>query len=195
MNIQTLLAGACVAAISVTSTSAFAQVKPAQPAAAASAAAGARAPQITYGAAIPGVCTLDQRAPGATAAVQSVDVKIASEFQAEGQRLQQDLAPYDGKPAADVPDALKKRVEDLNNRVAARRTTGLLPAERQLQDRVEAAFAPTVVEVFQTRRCSLLIDRQAVVISNPAMDITNAVIARINQKVPVAGAAAPAAPR
>lgn len=186
MKIQSIVASACIAALSFTATSALAQAQPAQP--------QQQAPQITHGAAVAGVCTIDPQASIlATNAVQAVERKINSEFAAESQKLQQELQPYQANPQS-TPEALRKRVTDLQNRIAARRNN-LQPAERQSQERIAAEITPTITEVYQQRRCSLLIDSNVLVIPNPAMDITRAVVDRLNQKVPAPAqaAAAPAA--
>lgn len=191
MKIQSIVASACIAALSFTATSALAQAQQAQPA---QQQQQQRAPQITHGPAVSGVCTIDPQASVlATNAVQAVERKINSEFSAEGQKLQQELAPYQANPQS-TPEALRKRVQDLQTRMANRRNN-LQPAERQAQDRIAAEITPTIAEVYQQRRCSLLIDSNVLVIPNPAMDITRAVVDRLNQKVPApaAAAAAPAA--
>lgn len=190
MKIQSIVASACVAALSFTATSALAQARPAQPA-----QQQQQAPQITHGAAVSGVCTIDPQASiMATNAVQAVERKINSEFAAEGQKLQQELAPYQNNPQS-TPEALRKRVQDLQNKMAARRNN-LQPAERQAQEQIANQISPTIAEVYQQRRCSVLIDRNVLVIGNPSMDITQAVVDRLNQKVPAPAlaAAAPAAP-
>lgn len=190
MKIQSIVASACVAALSFTATSALAQARPAQPA-----QQQQQAPQITHGAAVSGVCTIDPQASVlATNAVQAVERKINSEFAAEGQKLQQELAPYQANPQS-TPEALRKRVQDLQNKIAARRNN-LQPAERQAQEQIANQISPTIAEVYQQRRCSVLIDRNVLVIGNPSMDITQAVVDRLNQKVPAPAlaAAAPAAP-
>ncbi|TAK34499.1 MAG: OmpH family outer membrane protein, partial [Lysobacteraceae bacterium] len=92
-----------------------------------------------------------------------------------------------------TPEALRKRVQDLQTRMSARRNN-LQPAERQAQDRIASEITPTITEIYQQRRCSVLVDRNVLVLGNPTMDITQAVVERLNQKVPApaASAAAPA---
>lgn len=201
MTLKTLVAGVCAAALCATATSALAQARPTTPAApaagqpaAAAQQARPQAPPITHGAAIGGVCTIDpQLSVLATNAVQAVERKINAEFSAEGQKLQQELQPYMSNPSS-APDALKKRVQDYQSRIANRRNN-LQPAERQAQDRIAQEVQPTIAEIYQSRRCSVLIDRNVLVLGNPAMDITQSVVDRLNQKVPApALAAAPAQP-
>jgi outer membrane protein len=189
MKIQSIVASACIAALGFTATSALAQAQPAQQ------QQQQRAPQITHGAAVAGVCTIDPQASVmATNAVQAVERKINTEFAAEGQKLQQELQPYANNPQS-TPEALRKRVQDLQTRMSNRRNN-LQPAERQAQERIAAEVTPTIAEIYQQRRCSLLIDSNVLVIPNPAMDITRAVVDRLNQKVPApAATAAPAQSR
>lgn len=186
MKIQSIVASACFAALSFTATSALAQAQPAQP-------QRQQAPQISHGAPVAGLCTIDPQASVlATNAVQAVERKINSEFAAEGQKLQQELQPYQANPQS-TPEALRKRVQDLQTRMSARRNN-LQPAERQAQDRIASEITPTITEIYQQRRCSVLVDRNVLVLGNPTMDITQAVVERLNQKVPApaASAAAPA---
>lgn len=196
MTLKTLVATACVATLSMTSTAALAQARPAAPAPAQPAARPAQ-PAINHGPAVGGVCIINQRASiEATNAVQAIESKINAEFSTEGQRLQQELAAYEGKPVTQVPEALRKRYEEFNTRLNNRRAN-LQPPERQAQERIAAEALPTIAEVYQQRRCSVLLDSAVVVTGNPAMDITRAVIDRLNQKVPapaLAAAPAPAAP-
>jgi Skp family chaperone for outer membrane proteins len=200
MTLKILVAGVCAAALCATATSALAQARPATPAPAAGQAARPAAaaqpqqarPQITHGAAIGGVCTIDpQLSVLATNAVQAVEKKINAEFSAEGQKLQQELQPYMANPSS-APEALRKRVQDYQTKIANRRNN-LQPAERQAQERIAQEVQPTIAEIYQQRRCSVLIDRNVLVLGNPAMDITQSVVDRLNQKVPApALAAAPA---
>ncbi|MET0295271.1 MAG: OmpH family outer membrane protein [Phenylobacterium sp.] len=181
MKFQKIFAGACVAALCVSATSAFAQ-----------AAAPAAPSKVTHGPALSGVCLINQGAAvEATNAMQGISRKIAGEFQTEGQQLQTELAAYNGKPVAQLPETLRKRADDFQNRLRARQAN-LQPAERQTAERVYNEAGPTIAEVYQQRRCSVLIDSAAVIAGNPAMDITKAVIDRLNQKVPAPAVAASA---
>jgi len=49
---------------------------------------------------------------------------------------------------------------------------------------IAQAADPILVAVYQERGCGLLLDRSAVYISNPAMDVTDLVIQRLNASLP-----------
>ena len=49
---------------------------------------------------------------------------------------------------------------------------------------IAQAADPILVAVYQERGCGLLLDRSAVYIANPAMDITDVVIQRLNAALP-----------
>ena len=44
-------------------------------------------------------------------------------------------------------------------------------------------LTPIVSQVYQQRQCSLLINRESVVLSNPSMDISQPVVTALNAKI------------
>ena len=163
--------------------------------AAGSAAAQAQAP-TNPGPVIPGVCVFhNDRLLAQSTAGQSVQAgmqRLISEVQGE-------LAPYgatlqtgaqalqQGGQAAD-PDgsrmrAWRARAEEAQQ--LEQRRQAELQYTQQMQIRTIAQSAdPILVAVYQERGCGLMLDRSAVYISNPAMDVTDIVIQRLNPALP-----------
>ena len=163
--------------------------------AAGSAAAQAQAP-ANPGPALPGVCVFhNDRLMAQSTAGQSIQSGMqrlvtevqgelqpyATAIQTEAQALQQ------GGQAAD-PDgarrtALQQRAQEAQQ--LEQRRQAELQYTQQVQIRAIAQAAdPILVAVYQERGCGLLLDRSAVYIFNPAMDITDTVVQRLNTALP-----------
>jgi outer membrane protein len=163
--------------------------------AAGSAAAQAQAP-ANPGPALPGVCVFhNDRLMAQSTAGQSIQSGMqrlvaevqgelqpyATAIQTEAQALQQ------GGQAAD-PDgarrtALQQRAQEAQQ--LEQRRQAELQYTQQVQIRAIAQAAdPILVAVYQERGCGLLLDRSAVYIFNPAMDVTDTVVQRLNTALP-----------
>ncbi len=162
----------------------------------ATAAAAQTQGPANVGPAIPGVCVyFNQRLLAqstAGTAVQARMEQLATETQGE-------LAPYasviqtelnalqQGGQAAD-PDgarrtALQQRIQEAQTLEQTRQNElrYTLSEQRRL---ISAAVEPILVAVYQERGCGILIDRESVFIMNPAMDVTDVVIQRLNTALP-----------
>jgi len=148
------------------------------------------------GPAIPGVCVyFNQRLLATSTAGQAVQTRmeqLANEVQGE-------LAPYatsiqteitslqQGGQTAD-PDgarrtALQARIQEAQTLEQTRQDElrYTLSEQRRL---ISAQVEPILVAVYQERGCGILIDRESVFILNPAMDVTDVVIQRLNAAMP-----------
>ena len=113
--------------------------------------------------------------------VQGEIQPYAAVIQTEVQQLQQGGAAAD--PQGTRRQALQQRVQEAQQLEQTRQAE--LQYTQQLQVRAIAQAAdPILVAVYQERGCGLLLDRSAVYISNPAMDITDVVIQRLNTALP-----------
>ncbi|WP_298163114.1 OmpH family outer membrane protein [Brevundimonas sp.] len=162
---------------------------------ASAAAAQTQGPQ-NPGPVIPGVCVyFNQQLLATSTAGQSVQARmeqLATEVQGE-------LAPYataiqteitslqQGGQAAD-PDgarrtALQARITEAQTLEQTRQDElrYTLSEQRRL---ISAQVEPILVAVYQERGCGILIDRESVFILNPAMDVTEVVIQRLNTALP-----------
>jgi Skp family chaperone for outer membrane proteins len=169
----------------------------------ASALAGAAAAQtpaaqanITHGAPIAGVCAFDnEELLARSTAGQSVQTGMQRLLQ----EVQGELAPYatsiqtelqqlqQGGETAD-PDgsrrrALQARAEEAQQLEQTRRNELQYTQGVQLQT-IGQAVEPLVVALYQERGCSILLNRSSVYSLNPAMDITQDVIQRLNTALP-----------
>ena len=145
---------------------------------------------------ISGVCVyFNQRLLATSTAGQAVQTRmeqLATEVQGE-------LAPYattiqteiqtlqQGGQTAD-PDgsrrtALQARIQEAQTLEQTRQDElrYTLAEQRRL---ISNAVEPILVAVYQERGCGILIDRESVFILNPAMDITDTVIQRLNTALP-----------
>ncbi len=163
--------------------------------AAGSAAAQAQAP-ANPGPVIPGVCVFhNDRLLAQSTAGQSLQAGMqrllsevqgeltpyAASLQTEGQRLQQggQAADPDGSGAR----AWQQRAQEAQQ--LEQRRQAELQYTQQMQIRaIGQAADPILVAVYQERGCGLLLDRSAVYIFNPAMDLTDIVIQRLNAALP-----------
>ena len=162
---------------------------------ASTAVAQAQGPQ-NPGPNIPGVCVyFNQRLLATSTAGQAVQARmeqLATEVQGE-------LAPYatsiqseittlqQGGAAADADGsrrtALQARIQEAQTLEQTRQDElrYTLGEQRRL---ISAAVEPILVAVYQERGCGILIDRESVFILNPAMDVTDVVIQRLNTSLP-----------
>lgn len=163
---------------------------------ASAAAAQTPAQNITHGAPIAGVCAFDNEE---LLARSTVGQSVQTGMQRLLQEVQGELAPYattiqaeiqqiqQGGEAAD-PDgsrrrALQTRMEEAQQLEQTRQNELRYTQGVQLQT-IGQAVEPLVVALYQERGCSILLNRSGVYSLNPAMDITEAVIQRLNTALP-----------
>ncbi|MGV8928234.1 MAG: OmpH family outer membrane protein [Brevundimonas sp.] len=163
---------------------------------AATSAAAQTQPPANPGPVIPGVCVFhNDRLLAQSTAGQSVQAGMqrlftevqgeiapyATTLQAEAQALQQ------GGQAAD-PDGSRTRAFQTRAQEAQqleqRRQAELQYTQRQQIRAIATAADPILVAVYQERGCGLLLDRSSVYLLNPAMDVTDVVIQRLNVSLP-----------
>jgi Skp family chaperone for outer membrane proteins len=159
--------------------------------AAAPAAAASNAP--LGGPVIPGVCILDngrlvqQSAVGKAviARMQALTTQVTNELtplrnslQTEGQTLQA------AKPAANDPRiaALQQKAANFERTAQIREREMQLTQQKALA-RIGTEADSVVRAVYAQKSCGMLIDRNSVFGANPAMDVTDNVIAGLNAKI------------
>lgn len=164
--------------------------------AASGAAAQSPAQNITHGAPIAGVCVFDNEE---LLARSTVGQSVQTGMQRLLQEVQGELAPYattiqtefqqlqQGGQTAD-PDgsrrrALQTRAEEAQQLEQTRKNELQYTQNIQIQT-IGQAVEPIVVALYQERGCSLLLNRAGVYSVNPAMDITQDVIQRLNSALP-----------
>jgi len=186
MTFKTLVAGGCAAAIALSgATAAFAQAAPA-------------APNINQGPAVNGICVFsDQQVLGASAVgkavatrLQQINQQVNAELNGERTTLQNDAKSLEGQRTTLDQNTLERRAADLQvrdnawQRKVQQRQAELEETQKQALGRIYNEMEPLVQQAYQQKGCSILINRQAVVLpTNPAMDITPQVLAALNSKI------------
>lgn len=147
---------------------------------------------------IPGVCVYHN---ARLMAQSTVGQSVQTGMQALGQQVRTELQPYSDAintelqalqaGAQTIPQAeqqtraqaLQQRVRELQQLEQTRQTELAYTQQQQLLA-IATAVDPIIVQVYQERGCGLLLDREGVYIMNPAMDVTDLVIQRLNQQLP-----------
>ncbi len=191
---QFLLAGAACVGLLAFSGSALAQATATRPAATAAAAPAA---QIPSGPAIPGVCVFwTEGAIGSSAVGKAVNARMQqlsstanAEIGAEKTSIETDGKALDTQKATLSQDVYGQRAQALNQRIsllqrkAQIRSQELEATEQKAVARVETEMSPLLRQVYSQKGCGLLIERSAVLGSNPSMDITGDVIKLLDAKI------------
>ncbi len=164
----------------------------------ASAAGAQTPPPQNPGPVIPGVCVYHN---ARLMAQSTVGQSVQSGMQAIGQQVRTELQPYSDAintelqalqaGAQTIPQAeqqqraqaLQQRVRELQQ-LEQTRQVELAYTQQQQMLAIATAVDPIIVQVYQERGCGLLLDRESVYVLNPAMDITDLVIQRLNQALP-----------
>lgn len=165
--------------------------------AAGAASAQTAAPQVTHGAPIAGVCVysaqrvLQQSTAGQALQsglqrlVQEVQGELApygTAIQAEQQQLQQ--RQQSGQPIDDAArQAYQQRLQEAQQ-LEQTRENELRYTEAFQTQAIGQAAQPIIIAAYQEKACSVLLDRNAVLVANPQMDITEVVIQRLNAALP-----------
>jgi Skp family chaperone for outer membrane proteins len=180
-------AASSVVAIAL-ATSASAQTAP---------AAAPAAPAVTHGPALPGVCIFSsQGAIGNSLVGKAVDARLKTiiqqvnaELTAERTGLDNEAKALDAKKATLAQDALEQQASALQVKANAWQRKGQLrqkeveATEQKALARVYQELDTPIRQVYQAQKCSILFDRESVMLANPAMDITGAVVAALDARI------------
>lgn len=184
MTSKFLFAAVSSVAVIAMSTGALAQTAPA-------------APAISHGAPIAGVCIFSsQRAVGSSAVGQAVDVRLKTiiqqvnaELTGERTALDNEAKALDAKKATLDQGALEQQAAALQVKANAWQRKGQLrqkeveATEQKALARVYQELDPAIKQVYQQRTCGMLVDRESVLLANPAMDITDSVVAALDARI------------
>ncbi len=173
-------------------------------------------PPVNHGPALTGVCilSLDGAIGSSTVGkyvqtrLQQITQQVQTELTAEQNTLQNEAKALDAQKATLDQGSFDQKNASLQVRAAALQRKAQL-RERELQATQQKALArvgqelePVIRGAYQQSKCSLLLQRDSVILANPAMDITPSVITGLNAKITqfafdrerLDQAAAPAAP-
>ena len=156
--------------------------------------AAAQSQLTNPGPALPGVCVYhNERLLAQSSAGQSLNQgmqRLVQEVQGElepyGTSIQSEATAIQQLPedqrAARV-QALQQRIQEAQQ-LEQTRDVELRYTRAQQINAIATAVDPIIVAVYQERGCGLLLDRESVYVLNPAMDITDTVIERLNSALP-----------
>lgn len=150
------------------------------------------------GPAIPGVCVyFNQRLLAQSTVGQAVQARMeqlatevrgelqpyATAIQTEMTALQQGQATIPADQMQQRRQALQQRLQEAQQ-LEQTRDGELRYTLSEQRRQISAAVEPILVQVYQERGCGIMIDRESVFIMNPAMDVTDLVIQRLNTSLP-----------
>ena len=188
MTFKTLATSACAATVALTAaTGAFAQAPAAAPA----------APAMTHGPAIAGLCIVSiENAIGASTVgkyvdgrIQQIVAQVNAELTGEKTAIDNDAKALDARRATLDQNALEQQAAALQvranalQRKAQLRDREVQATEQKAVGRIGQEMEPLIRTAYQQKGCSVLFQRTAVVIANPAMDLTPAVVTALNAKI------------
>jgi Skp family chaperone for outer membrane proteins len=180
-------AASSVVALAI-ATSASAQTAP---------AAAPEAPAVTHGPALPGVCIFSSpRAVGTSLVGKAVDARLKTiaqqvnaELTAERTALETEAKGLEAKRATLAQDAQEQQGAALQvkanawQRKAQLRQKEVEATEQKALSRVYQEMDTPIRQVYQAQKCSILLDRESVMLANPAMDITDGVVAALDARI------------
>ena len=190
------MTGAGALALVLAASGVMAQSRAAAPAPAAR-PASAPAPTIAQGPPIPGVCTIsvNQAITESTVGqfvrtrLQQLGQQVSAELSPEDTSISNDAKAYQAKQATldatsrqTQGQALQQRANAFQQKYELRQREMQATQEKAL-NRIAQELDPIAQQLYQQRRCSILINRNAVLIGNPDMDLTSAAVTQLNGKI------------
>jgi outer membrane protein len=159
--------------------------------------AAAPAAAVRHGPAIAGVCMLSpQDAIGGSTVgkfvatrLQQIAAQVNAELTAEKTGLDNEAKALDAQRSTLDQNTLQQRVTALQtkaeayNRKAQQRDQELQATEQKALARIGNEMNPLVVTAYEAKSCSILFQRDAVMIGNSAMDLTPQVVTALNGKL------------
>ena len=183
-------ASVAVLGLALAASGAMAQSRAAAPAA-------APAPAIAQGPVIPGVCTISVNEAIAQSTVgqfvrtrlQQLGQQVSAELTPEDQSISNDAKAYQAKATTldatsrqSQGQALQARANAFQQKYELRQREMQATQEKAL-NRIAQELDPIAQQLYQQHRCSILINRNAVLIGNPDMDLTSAAVTALNGKI------------
>jgi len=193
MTFKNFAVAGCATVLALTSAAgAFAQT----PAAAAPAAPAAAA-SVTHGAPIPGLCVVSiENAIGASTVgkyvntrLQQLVAQVNAELNGEKTSLDNDAKALEGQRASLDQNTLEQRYAALQvrgnalQRKAQLRDREIQATEQKAISRVGAEMEPLIRQAYQAKGCSMLVNRNSIILGNPASDVTQQVVTALNGKI------------
>jgi Skp family chaperone for outer membrane proteins len=182
---RTAIAAVAVCASLAAATSALAQT------------AAPAASSVTHGPALNNVCVLSVEGAIGTSTVgkyvdsrmQQIISQVNAELNAEKTGIDTEAKSLDGQRGSLEQSAFERRASDLQvranalQRKAELRDREVQATEQKALARVGQELDPLLRQVYQQKQCSVLLNRNAILIANPAMDLTPQVVTALNAKI------------
>jgi outer membrane protein len=121
--------------------------------------------------------------------MQQIVAQTNAELTGEKNAIDADAKALDGRRATMDQTTLDQQVSALQvranalQRKAQLRDREVSATEQKAVGRIGQEMQPLITQVYQQKACTVLLQRTAVVIANPAMDITPMVITALNAKI------------
>ena len=134
---------------------------------------------------------------GQVTALKSREAALAAPLKSEGQSLQTAVDALKGKE----PDAaLQARIKAFQTKQQsgaqeiARQTQQIQRNQAYVSQQISTKLGPIYQQVMQRRGANVMVEAGATLASSANLDVTNDVLAALNQQLPSVGTTAPAAP-
>lgn len=162
-----------------------------------SAAAAAAPAAVAQGPAIPGLCVLSvQQAIGSSTVGKYVNdrmgqivAQVKAELQPEDTQISTDGRALEAKRSTLDQATFQSQAQALQARVNALREKADLrqrevqATEQKALNRIAQELDPIAKDLYQQHRCSVLLNKEAVMIANPEMDLTSAAVVGLNARI------------
>ena len=134
---------------------------------------------------------------GQVTALKSREATLAAPLKTEGQSLQAAVEALKGK---DPDAALQARIKAFQTKQQqgaqeiARQTNQIQRNQAYVSQQISAKLGPIYQQVMQRRGANVMVEAGATLASGANIDVTNDVLAALNQQLPSVSTTAPAAP-
>lgn len=163
----------------------------------AAAAPAAAPPPVAQGPAIPGVCILSVNQAITTSTVgryvsdrmNQIVAQVKAELTPEDTAIATDGRALEAQRTTLAAATFQTRAQALQNRVNALRQKADLrqrevqATEQKSLNRIAQELDPIARQLYAQHRCSMLVNKEAVMIANPEMDITTQAVAGLNARI------------
>ena len=123
------------------------------------------------------------------ARLKTIIAQVNAELTGERTTLDNEAKALDAKKTTMEQGALEQQAAGLQVKANAWQRKGQLrqkeveATEQKALSRVYQELDPAIKQVYQQRTCGILIDRESVLLANPAMDITDAVVVALDARI------------
>jgi outer membrane protein len=157
----------------------------------------AAAPPVAQGPAIPGMCVLSINQAISTSTVgryvsermNQIVAQVKAELTpedtsiaTEGRALEAGRASMPAATFQSRAQALQVRVNALRQKADLRQRE-VQATEQKSLNRIAQELDPVARQLYQSRRCSILVNKDSVMIANPEMDLTTQAVAGLNARI------------